>query len=155
MTSGWVLPLPCCVTLASHFPSLGFSLHLCRGNPGSLTSTPPDGSLLHESILPFKAWPQLVLSPLPGMLLSNVCCQNSGFSSCSSGPRPSVIFLKMECSAPSSSFYMLSRAGTVMNNERMVGSIYGGGQSCARHGASHFVKCFNPHNKVSLFSLDR
>ena len=47
LASGWVLPLPCCVTLASHFPSLGLSFWFCKRKsviPASLTSTPPDDS---------------------------------------------------------------------------------------------------------------
>lgn len=47
MASGWVPPLPCCVTLVTHFPSLGLSFCLCKRKlaiPVSLTSTPPDDS---------------------------------------------------------------------------------------------------------------
>lgn len=45
LASGWVLLLPCCVTLASYFPSLGLGFSLCKRKqviPASLISIPPD-----------------------------------------------------------------------------------------------------------------
>lgn len=77
LASGWVLPLPCCVTLASHFPSLGFSFSLCKRKlviAASLTSTPPDDSagnyvLLFKDrasacaiLIPWNAVPRNLLS---------------------------------------------------------------------------------------------
>ena len=57
LASVWVLAPPYCVTLASHFPSLGLSFHLCRRIliiSASLTSASPHSSLLREYILLFK-----------------------------------------------------------------------------------------------------
>lgn len=56
LASGWVLSLPCCVTLSSHFPSLGLSFILDKRKlviAVSLTSTLPDDSA-HDYILLFK-----------------------------------------------------------------------------------------------------